>query len=140
MVCYHIDNTFWHTVRYLSQSLSFLHKRFVKISNFARPCHPYSMQLNGRSRCPPWLKIFTYSSSNNFLSVIPVSYWSIFCCRNSILLQKKNEKWWKRELFHEKQKNPRKVYVDTSMVDQSRNQKFFRAKEVSESKGTSINI
>ena len=33
----------------------------------------------------------TYSSTDNFLSPIPVSGWLIFCCGNLILYQKRNE-------------------------------------------------
>ena len=37
--------------------------------------------------------VFTYSSTDNFLSSMPVSHWSTFCRINSILHPKKKWKW-----------------------------------------------
>ena len=45
--------------------------------------------------------MLSYSSTDNFLSLIPVSDWSIFCCGNFILHQKKEWEW-------EKTKNAKK--------------------------------
>ena len=56
---------------------------------------------------------FTYGSADNFLSPIPVFDWLIFCCRNLILHQKRNEND-KNKFFDEKQqKMPKEVYVKT---------------------------
>ena len=44
---------------------------------------------------------FVYSSTDNFLSPIPVSHWLIFYCRNLVLYQQKKSKWWK-QFFYEK--------------------------------------
>ena len=53
----------------------------------------------------------TYSSTDNYLSPIPVSDWLIFYCGNSIIHQKKKWKWQKQIFDDKQQKNAMKVYV-----------------------------
>lgn len=47
--------------------------------------------------------MLSYSSSDNFLSLIPVSDWLIFYCATLILYQKKEMQMTKIKIFDEKQ-------------------------------------
>ena len=55
-------------------------------------------------------EIRTYSSTDDFLSLIPISDWLIFCCGNSILHQKRNENDKNTNFFIKKTKTAKKVY------------------------------
>ena len=48
-------------------------------------------------------RCYACSSTDNFLSSVPVSDWIIFCCGNLILHQKRKWKWYKHKFFVEKQ-------------------------------------
>ena len=55
------------------------------------------------------IKMFSkYSSTDNFLSPVPVSDWLIFCCGNSMLYQKKNEND-KNTIFLMKNQMPKSI-------------------------------
>ena len=58
----------------------------------------------------------THSSTDIFLSPIPVSVWLIFCCGNLILHRKKNENDENTFFFDEKQlKNAKKGCVNRDL-------------------------
>ena len=61
---------------------------------------------------------FAYSSTDNFLSLIPISDWLIFC-RGKLMLHKKRNQNDKHEFFAEKQNKktmPKKVYANKSSI------------------------
>ena len=55
------------------------------------------------------------SSTDNFLSPIPISDWLIFCWEN-LMLHKKRTENDKTHFFDEKQKNAKKVCVNKSSI------------------------
>ena len=60
-----------------------------------------------RQKCSDFKwNLFTYSSTDNFLSLISVSDWLIFCCGNLILIQNRMSKWLKKHFLMEISKTP----------------------------------
>ena len=57
-------------------------------------CKSLKSPLDARRKLNPgrYMYVLPYSSTDNFLSPIPVFDWLIFCCGNSILHQKKEKK------------------------------------------------